>query len=100
MSVLETSGGLHLVLADASAVRATDADGFAALGWLMIALPLAGAAILLLGGRATDKWGPLLATALSWGSFVVGVGVILQLAGPARRGALPVRPAVGVGGRR
>jgi NADH-quinone oxidoreductase subunit L len=80
VSVLETSG-LHLVLADASAVRATDADGFAAIGWLMIALPLAGAAILLLGGRATDRWGPLLATALSWGSFAVGVGVILQLLG-------------------
>jgi NADH-quinone oxidoreductase subunit L len=31
-----------------------------------------GAAVLLLGGRAADKWGPLLAVALSWGSFVVG----------------------------
>src|SRR3712207_8127934 len=28
--------------------------------WLLIALPLAGAAVLLLGGRRTDRWGHLL----------------------------------------
>ena len=31
----------------------------------LIALPLAGAVILLLAGRRSDKWGHLLATALS-----------------------------------
>ena len=39
----------------------------------LIALPLAGAAILLIGGRRTDKWGHLLATALSASSFAVGL---------------------------
>ena len=39
----------------------------------LIALPLVGSAILLLGGRRTDKWGHLLATALSASSFGVGV---------------------------
>ena len=39
----------------------------------LIALPLFGAAALLLGGRRTDKWGHLLATAMSAGSFVVGL---------------------------
>jgi NADH-quinone oxidoreductase subunit L len=39
----------------------------------LIALPLAGSAILLLGGRRTDKWGHLLATALSVSSFGVGL---------------------------
>jgi NADH-quinone oxidoreductase subunit L len=39
----------------------------------LIALPLAGAAILLLGGRRTDKWGHLLATAMSASSFGVGL---------------------------
>jgi len=39
----------------------------------LIALPLAGAALLLLGGRRTDKWGHLLATALSASSFGVGL---------------------------
>jgi len=39
----------------------------------LIALPLVGSAILLLGGRRTDKWGHLLATGLSASSFGVGV---------------------------
>lgn len=39
----------------------------------LIALPLAGAAILLLGGRRTDKWGHFLATAMSASSFGVGL---------------------------
>ena len=57
--------------------------GVAQFGWLMIALPLLGAAVLLLGGRATNSWGPLLATLLSWGSFVVGALVIVQMTGYA-----------------
>ena len=63
--------------------------GVASVGWLMIALPLLGAAVLLFGGRRTDSWGPVAATALSWASFVVGVLVILQLRGMAadERGA-------------
>jgi NADH-quinone oxidoreductase subunit L len=48
--------------------------------WL-IALPAFGAAILLLGGRRTDKWGHLLATALSGGSFVVGVVELIKMLG-------------------
>jgi NADH-quinone oxidoreductase subunit L len=39
----------------------------------LIALPLAGAALLLLGGRRTDKWGHLLATAMSASAFGVGL---------------------------
>ena len=39
----------------------------------LIALPLAGAAILLLAGRRADKWGHLLGTAMSASSFGVGV---------------------------
>jgi len=40
---------------------------------LLIGLPLLGAAALLLGGRRTDKWGHLLATALSGSSFLYGL---------------------------
>ena len=47
----------------------------------LIALPLAGAAILLLSGRRTDKWGHLLATALSAASFGVGVYQLIQMMG-------------------
>lgn len=39
----------------------------------LIALPLVGAALLLLGGRRTDKWGHLFGTAMSAGSFGVGL---------------------------
>ncbi len=39
----------------------------------LIALPLAGSAILLLSGRRSDKWGHLLATGLSAASFFVGL---------------------------
>ncbi|MFK5582596.1 NADH-quinone oxidoreductase subunit L [Serinicoccus sp. LYQ131] len=83
--------GAGLALADPSAVRATEAVGISALGWLLVALPLAGAAILLLGGRATDRWGPGLATGLSWASFGVGAAIIVQLAGmPGEERAMSV----------
>ena len=39
----------------------------------LIGLPLFGAAFLLLMGRKADKWGHLLATAMSAGSFALGV---------------------------
>ncbi len=49
----------------------------------LIALPLIGAATLLLGGRRTDKWGHLLATALSGGSFAVGLYQLSEMLGRA-----------------
>ncbi|WP_433352353.1 NADH-quinone oxidoreductase subunit L [Microtetraspora malaysiensis] len=67
--------------------------GVIGVSWLLIALPLLGAAILLLGGRKTDKFGHLLGVATAVASFVVGVLVFLQLLGfdPAeRRRAVPL----------
>ena len=49
--------------------------------WLLVALPLLGATLLLLGGRLTDSFGPLLATLLSWGSFLVGAAVFVSMLG-------------------
>ena len=49
--------------------------------WLTIALPLAGAVVLLLGGRATDAWGHLLASAAVVGSFVCGAVLFTHLLG-------------------
>ena len=60
---------------------ATAATGITASAWLLVALPMLGAAVLLLGGRATDKWGPVFATAMSWASFVVGALVWLAMIG-------------------
>jgi NADH-quinone oxidoreductase subunit L len=67
------------LITEGSGLAPVDASGASAFVWLLIALPLLGAAVLLLGGRRTDRFGPLLATALSWGSFAVGVAVILHL---------------------
>ena len=33
------------------------ASGLASLAWLLLALPAFGAAVLLIGGKRTDKWG-------------------------------------------
>ncbi|HEV7419304.1 MAG TPA: NADH-quinone oxidoreductase subunit L [Mycobacterium sp.] len=49
--------------------------------WLLIALPLVGAVVLLLGGRATDTWGHLLGCATAIASFVVGVVLFTGLLG-------------------
>ena len=52
----------------------------------LIALPLAGAAILLLAGRRADKWGHLLGTAMSASSFGVGLyQLILMLDRPTEK---------------
>ncbi|NKZ02623.1 NADH-quinone oxidoreductase subunit L [Actinomadura latina] len=57
------------------------AEGIQAASWLLVALPLAGAAILLLGGRRTDRWGHLLGTATAVASFGVGVAMLVQMLG-------------------
>jgi NADH-quinone oxidoreductase subunit L len=41
--------------------------------WLLIAFPVFGAAVLLLGGRRTDRWGHLLGVAASLASFGYGL---------------------------
>ncbi|MEP7368891.1 MAG: NADH-quinone oxidoreductase subunit L [Dermatophilaceae bacterium] len=59
------------------------ASGVTTLAWLLVALPLLGAAILLLGGRRTNRFGPLLATALSWASFAIGAAIFISMLGRA-----------------
>jgi NADH-quinone oxidoreductase subunit L len=49
-------------------------------------LPALGAALLLIGGRKTDSFGPLLATLLSWGSFLVGAILLIQMLGTNAEG--------------
>ncbi|WP_027501492.1 NADH-quinone oxidoreductase subunit L [Rhodococcus sp. UNC363MFTsu5.1] len=49
--------------------------------WLLPALPLLGAAVLLLGGRRTDRWGHLFACAMALASFAVGVVFFAQMLG-------------------
>jgi NADH-quinone oxidoreductase subunit L len=49
--------------------------------WLTIALPAAGAAILLLAGRRSDAWGHLLGCMASIASFVVGAVLFADMLG-------------------
>jgi NADH-quinone oxidoreductase subunit L len=60
---------------------AQPASGVFSLTWLLVALPLAGAAVLLLGGRRTDAFGHLVGTLASWSAFAVGVALFLALLG-------------------
>ncbi len=55
------------------------ASGVFTLTWLLIGLPLLGAAVLLLGGRRTDRIGHLVGAAMSWASFVVAAVLFFAL---------------------
>ncbi|MBX9638221.1 MAG: NADH-quinone oxidoreductase subunit L [Mycobacterium pseudokansasii] len=47
--------------------------------WLLVALPLAGAVVLLLTGRRSDRWGHLLGCATSLAAFALGVVLFIDL---------------------
>ena len=49
--------------------------------WLLVAIPLTSAGLLLLLGNRANKWGHLLATLAVAASFVVGLLLILQVLG-------------------
>jgi NADH-quinone oxidoreductase subunit L len=76
-TLIQTAEGGH----DIPVVDPGSADGAFALLWLVIALPLLGAAVLLLGGRVTDRWGHLIGTALPVGSFLISLALFVALLG-------------------
>ena len=51
----------------------TDISAVGQFAWLLLVLPLAGAVILLLAGKAANKWGHLLGCATVLAAFVYGV---------------------------
>jgi NADH-quinone oxidoreductase subunit L len=57
------------------------AEGVFSLIWLLIALPLLGAAVLLLGGRRTNRWGPYLAVLTVTASACLGILMVVGLMG-------------------
>ncbi|HLU29775.1 MAG TPA: NADH-quinone oxidoreductase subunit L [Glycomyces sp.] len=57
------------------------ATGLLTVTWLLIALPAAGAAILLLTGRRSDKWGHWLGVATIGAAFALALGMFAGLAG-------------------
>ena len=63
----------------ATVVHPVAAGGVFSLLCLIIAIPAASAAILLLGGRSTDRWGHLLGVAAPLASFVIGLWAFFAL---------------------
>ena len=62
-------------------VTAADAGGLFPLMWLLVALPAAGALILLLGGRRTNAWGPYLGTLVVVAPFFVAMALLIEMMG-------------------
>jgi NADH-quinone oxidoreductase subunit L len=61
------------------------ATGALKLSWLLLVFPLFGAAVLLVGGRRTDRWGHLLGVAMPVAAFGYGVIAFFSLLGDAQR---------------
>jgi NADH-quinone oxidoreductase subunit L len=76
------TGSAHALAATVTAVPAT---GPLKLSWLLLAFPLFGAAVLLLGGRRTDRWGHLLGVAMPVASFGYAVIAFFALLGDPNR---------------
>jgi NADH-quinone oxidoreductase subunit L len=64
-------------------VTPVPATGFFTLAWLLIAIPAASSAVLLLVGRRADRWAPYLGAAAPPASFAIGLVYFVQLLGRA-----------------
>src|SRR5665648_1081567 len=64
-----------------AAAEAVPADGVFGLAWLLVALPLVGAAVLLLVGRRGDRWGHWLGGAAPAASFLVALVLWITMLG-------------------
>jgi NADH-quinone oxidoreductase subunit L len=62
------------------------AAGALKLSWLLLAFPIFGAVVLLVGGRRTDRWGHLLGCAMPVASFVYAAIAFFTLLGDSHRG--------------
>lgn len=70
-----------LLAEDAHAVTHAATGGLQQGSWLLIAFPLFGALVLLVGGRRTDKWGHLLGCVMPIAAFVYGLVLFFQMLG-------------------
>src|SRR5512142_2950039 len=61
------------------------ATGALKLSWLLLAFPLFSTAVLLVGGRRTDRWGHLLGVLMPVASFVYALIAFFDLLGSADR---------------
>lgn len=68
-----------LLSAEQQQMANVSATGLAEYAWLMVAIPLLVSGLLLVCGRATNKWGHWLAVAASWSSFLIGLVIFCQM---------------------
>ena len=71
--------GAHAPLA--TVMASMPAVGVQHLAWLLLAFPLAGAAVLLLGGRRTNAWGHLLGVIMPIAAFGYAVAAFVAMLG-------------------
>ncbi len=74
---------MSLTSTTAAEVVYGSAHGILSAMWLLVAIPLGSAAILLLLGRRANRWGHWLGVLSVLAAFVIGVVVFLQPEGPA-----------------
>ena len=75
-------------LPSAAVTTTLQAVGIQRAAWLLLAFPLAGAVILLLGGKRTNAWGHLLGVAMPVAAFCYAVAAFIAMLGyPANQRA-------------
>jgi NADH-quinone oxidoreductase subunit L len=76
------TGSAHAALVPhAAAIVSLHATGIQDAAGLLLAFPLAGAVILLLGGKRTNSWGHLVGVAMPVLAFAYGVAAFVQMLG-------------------
>jgi NADH-quinone oxidoreductase subunit L len=75
------TGNLAALHAAVPATAVLPAAGVQRAMWLLLAFPLAGAAVLLLGGRRTNRWGHLVGVAMPLAAFGYGVIAFVAMLG-------------------
>ena len=65
----------------AAAMHTVAAVGVQRAAWLLLVFPIAGAVILLLGGKRSNSWGHLLGVAMPIASFVYGLVAFIAMLG-------------------
>jgi NADH-quinone oxidoreductase subunit L len=74
-----TGSAQGVIAPSASVVSSMPAIGVQHAAWLLVALPLAGAVILLVGGKRTNSWGHLLGAAMPVAAFCYAVVAFIKM---------------------
>ncbi len=75
------TGSVHAARVPAAALTSLHATGIQNAAWLLLAFPLAGAVILLLGGKRLNRYGHLIGVAMPVLAFAYGVAAYVQMLG-------------------